>query len=134
MNTNGITWSDEDVRLVEKFISIKDRGLYCDGGQLTQVYNRVLHKNAQPTSCGSCIRQRINELQNELNRFKRSIEVGERNEPEFQTIGMSNGASTDLKPSESISEVKVDNSKEDENKALMKSRMEKVRAAKGKKK
>ena len=38
------TWTDEDVKLVEKFIDIKNRGFYVDGNQLTQVYNRVLNK------------------------------------------------------------------------------------------
>lgn len=64
------TWTDEDVKLVEKFIDIKNRGFYCDGNQLTQVYNRVLHKSVNPTNCGSCIRQRINELETALNNFK----------------------------------------------------------------
>ena len=45
-------WNNEDVVLVEKFIDIKNRGYYCDGGQLTEVYNRVLEKNVAPTSCG----------------------------------------------------------------------------------
>ena len=63
-------WTSDDIKMVEKFIEIKNRGLYCDGGQLTEVYNRVLDKRANPTNCGSCIRQRINELEAALNRFK----------------------------------------------------------------
>ena len=63
-------WTSDDVRMVEKFIEIKNKGLYCDGGQLTEVYNRVLDKRVNPTNCGSCIRQRINELEAALNRFK----------------------------------------------------------------
>lgn len=63
-------WTSDDVRMVEKFIEIKNRGLYCDGGQLTEVYNRVLDRKVNPTNCGSCIRQRINELEAALNKFK----------------------------------------------------------------
>ena len=63
-------WTSDDVRMAEKFIEIKNRGLYCDGGQLTEVYNRVLDRKVNPTNCGSCIRQRINELEAALNRFK----------------------------------------------------------------
>ena len=37
-------FTSEDVKLVEKFIEIKNKGYYCDGGQLTEVYNRVLEK------------------------------------------------------------------------------------------
>ena len=63
-------WTSDDVKMVEKFIEIKNRGLYCDGGQLTEVYNRVLDRKVNPTNCGSCIRQRINELEAALNKFK----------------------------------------------------------------
>lgn len=70
-------WTDEDVKLVEKFIEIRNKGYYCDGAQLTAVYNRVLGKRVNPTNCGSCIRTRINELEEALNRFKRQIALEE---------------------------------------------------------
>lgn len=63
-------WTSDDIKMVEKFIEIKNKGLYCDGGQLTEVYNRVLDRKVNPTNCGSCIRQRINELEAALNKFK----------------------------------------------------------------
>lgn len=68
-------WTKEDVQLVEKFIEIKNKGYYCDGGQLTQVYNRVLEKNVNVTNCGSCMRGRISELETALTAFKRTLEV-----------------------------------------------------------
>lgn len=89
-----MNWTSEDVRMVEKFIEIKNKGFYCDGTQLTQVYNRVLDKRAAPTNCGSCIRGRINELEDALNRFK--------------------------KLSETKTEVKVEDSPQEENKAVRK--------------
>lgn len=92
--TNSITWTSEDVQLVEKFIDIKNRGFYVDGGQLTEAYNRILHKNVNVTQCGSCLRQRVNELEEALNRFKRLSE----------------------KPSEPSKEVEVDNVPQEENK------------------
>ena len=70
-----MNWTNEDVKLVEKFIEIRNKGFYCDGGQLTEVYNRVLDKRAAPTNCGSCIRQRINELEGALNSFKKLSET-----------------------------------------------------------
>lgn len=70
-----MNWTNDDVRLVEKFIEIRNKGFYCDGGQLTEVYNRVLDKRAAPTNCGSCIRARINELEGALNTFKRLSET-----------------------------------------------------------
>ena len=89
-----MNWTSEDVRMVEKFIEIKNKGFYCDGTQLTQVYNRVLDKRVAPTNCGSCIRGRINELEDALNRFK--------------------------KLSETKTEVKVEDSPQEENKAVRK--------------
>ena len=74
-------WNNEDVVLVEKFIDIKNRGYYCDGGQLTEVYNRVLEKSAPPTNCGSCMRARISELDTALNQFKKTLEVKEEEQP-----------------------------------------------------
>ena len=65
-----MNWTKEDIELVEKFIEIKNRGYYCDGTQLTQVYNRVLGKNVNVTNCGTCLRGRVSELEAALNRFK----------------------------------------------------------------
>lgn len=67
--------TNEDVNIIEKFINIKNRGLYASGEQVTEVYNRVLEKNLKPTNCGSCIRHRIQELEDALNRFKKKIEL-----------------------------------------------------------
>jgi len=72
--------TEDDVKIVEKFISIRNRGLYADGGQVTEVYNRVLNKNVRPTSCGSCIRQRVNELEVALNAYKRLQEALKNND------------------------------------------------------
>lgn len=96
-------WANEDVALVEKFIDIKNKGYYCDGTQLTEVYNRVLEKHLTPTNCGSCIRQRINELEGALQQFKKSIELNS-------------------KPAESVSEEGVDNTKEDTKKPVRKAK------------
>ena len=64
-------WSDEDIKLVEKFIEIRNHGYYCDGAQLTNVYNRVLEKSV-PTTTSRAYTQAV---ENALNKFKRSLEV-----------------------------------------------------------
>ena len=74
-------WTKEDIELVEKFIEIKNKGFYVDGTQLTEVYNRVLNKRVNPTNCGSCLRQRTNELEQALQRFKRLSESVKPAEP-----------------------------------------------------
>lgn len=67
MIVNGIEWTNEDVKMVEKFIEIKNKGYYCDGKQLTDYYNRLLNKHVNVTQCGSCLRQRVGELEGALN-------------------------------------------------------------------
>lgn len=74
-------FTDEDVKLIEKFIEIRNRGYYADSAQLNDVYNRVLEKNVAPTSCGSCMRARISELETALNQFKKTLEVKEEEQP-----------------------------------------------------
>lgn len=74
-------WNKEDIELVEKFIEIRNKGYYCDGAQLTEVYNRVLEKHVNVTNCGSCLRQRVNELAEALERFKRLSEASKPDEP-----------------------------------------------------
>lgn len=70
-----MTISSDDVKLIERLIDIRNRGYYCDSKQLNDVYNRVLEKNATPTTCGSCMRGRITELEQALNRFKSEQEL-----------------------------------------------------------
>ena len=67
-------FTKEDIELIEKFVDIKNKGYYCDGTQLTEVYNRVLEKNVKVTNCGSCLRQRVCELEDALNHFKKLSE------------------------------------------------------------
>lgn len=70
-----MNWTSDDIKLVEKLIEIKNKGLYASGAEVTAIYNRVLNKNVNVTQCGSCLRARIQELENALNRFKQQLEV-----------------------------------------------------------
>lgn len=62
--------SEEDKTLIKKLINIKNRGYHASGKQVTEIYNRVLNKNAKPTTCSTCIRGRIQELENALKRYE----------------------------------------------------------------
>ena len=106
-------WNKEDIEMVEKFIDIRNKGFYCDGAQLTDVYNRVLEKHVNVTNCGSCLRQRVNELAEALERFKR---LSEASKPDEGTV------------------IKEEENKELTEAEMMKERMAKVRAARGKNK
>ena len=70
-----MTISSEDIKTIEKFVQIKNKGLYCSGSEVTDVYNRVLNKHANVTNCSACVRQRISELETALNRFKKELEL-----------------------------------------------------------
>ena len=96
-----MTFTKEDIELVEKFIDIKNRGYYCDGTQLTQVYNRVLGKNVSVTNCGTCLRGRVSELEAALKYFKEMCKKQEEAE---------------IKASEALKEDEVDNVSPEENK------------------
>ena len=95
-----MNWTKEDIEKVEKFIEIKNKGYYCDGAQLTEVYNRVLGLNVNVTNCGSCLRGRVQQLEDALNRFK---EICKRQE--------------EIKAQEALKEEKVDNAPSEENNA-----------------
>lgn len=65
-----MVWTEEDIEKVRKFIEIKRRGHYVETHELTTVYNRVLEKHVNNTSCGSCLRQRVEELERALMRYE----------------------------------------------------------------
>ena len=93
------TFSQEDIKLVEKLIRIKNSGYYASGEEVTKIYNRILHKNANVTSCGSCLRQRVQEMENALNHFKAQIKAQEalKEERVDNVTPEENKASTDEK-------------------------------------
>lgn len=105
---NIMNWNKEDIELVEKFIQIRNKGYYADGTQLTEVYNRVLDKRVNPTNCGSCIRQRINELEEALNRFRNVSSLH------------SNPLGVSKRLSEAQAKQEVDNVPQEENNAVRK--------------
>ena len=88
-------FTEDDIKLVEKFIEIKNKGYYVSGAELTEAYNRILHKNVNVTQCGSCLRARVQELETALNHYKAKI------------------------ASESVSEPTLDNVPQEENKAIV---------------
>lgn len=65
-----MVWTEEDIEKVRKFINIKNKGHYVETHELTTVYNRVLEKHVNNTSCGSCLRQRVEELERALRRYE----------------------------------------------------------------
>ena len=72
-------WTEEDIEKVKKFIEIKRRGHYVETHELTSVYNRVLEKNVSNTTCGSCLRQRVEELERALRKYEADKAKAEEN-------------------------------------------------------
>lgn len=87
----NLTISNEDIELIRKFEELKKKGYYADGSQVTQVYNRIFNLNLSSTSCGSCIRQRIQQMVDALNNFeklcKKDEESVETNEADNNATG-----------------------------------------------
>lgn len=98
-----MTWTEEDIEKVRKFIEIKRRGHYVETHELTTVYNRVLEKHVNNTSCGSCLRQRVEELERALRRYEADKAKKEAEE---------------IKAQEASKEEEVDNTPQEEKEAV----------------
>lgn len=83
--------SEEDRIKIRKFEEIKNKGMYASGVEVTEVYNRVLNKRLPSTNCGSCIRQRVQEMVNALNREE---EQERKAEEEFKKLEEQNKPET----------------------------------------
>lgn len=80
-------WKQEDIDKVRKFIDIRNRGHYVETHELTDVYNRVLEKRVTNTTCGSCLRQRVNELERALKQYE--IELAKEKQEALENAKMS---------------------------------------------
>ena len=64
--------SKEDRELIEELFSKFNKGERIKSQVLTDLYNRVTGKNLNNTSCGSCLRQRLFEVVDILNKAKKN--------------------------------------------------------------
>ena len=85
--------SEEDRLKIRKFEEIKNKGMYASGVEVTEVYNRVLNKRLPSTNCGSCIRQRVQEMVNALNKEE---EQERKAEEEFKRLEEENKPETKI--------------------------------------
>ena len=69
----NITISSEDAEFIEFAYSLINSAKFPSFTKVTEVYNRVFNKQLSSTSCGSCIRQRILELKNTLDKLNEEI-------------------------------------------------------------
>lgn len=69
----NITISSEDAEFIEFAFSLVNTSRYPSFTKVTEVYNRVYNKQLSSTSCGACIRQRVLELKNTLDKLNEEI-------------------------------------------------------------
>ena len=62
----------EDRELIEELFNKFNKGERIKSQVLTDLYNRVTGKNLTNTSCGSCLRQRLFEVVDILNKAKKN--------------------------------------------------------------
>ena len=67
--------SSDDIRLVEKFHDILNRGYYADSQQVTSLFNKLIRipQGLTPvnvTNCATCLRRRILELVDFVSKIK----------------------------------------------------------------
>ena len=69
----NITISSEDAEFIEFAFSLINSAKFPSFTKVTEVYNRVYNKQLSSTSCAQCIRQRILELKNTLDKLNEEI-------------------------------------------------------------
>ena len=67
--------SSDDIRLVEQFHDILNRGYFCDSKQVTDEFNKLIRipQGLTPvnvTNCATCLRRRILELVDFVSKIK----------------------------------------------------------------
>lgn len=100
---------EADKTLIKKFDEIRQKGYYVNSNQVTSLYNKILEKNVNNTTCGSCLRGRIQELVNALKRQeqaeKKAQEAAKKAEEETKVAEVEN---TPEEPKEAVEEAKTE--------------------------
>lgn len=115
----NITISSEDAEFIEFAYSLINSAKYPSFTKVTEVYNRVYNKQLSSTSCGACIRQRVLELKNTLDKLNEEI-LKEKEEKEIIPSNTENKINNKIKSGGEINE----NGKEVEEKSEEDQRVE----------
>ena len=99
----NITISSEDAEFIEFAYSLINSAKYPSFTKVTEVYNRVYNKQLSSTSCGACIRQRILELKNTLDKLNEEI-LKEKDEKEIIPSNTENKINNKIKNGGEINE------------------------------
>ena len=123
----NITISSEDAEFIEFAFSLINSAKFPSFTKTTDVYNRVFNKQLSSTSCAQCIRQRILELKNTLDKLNEEI-LKEKEEKEIIPSNTENKINNKIKNGGAIKK----ESKEVEEKSKKKQEVEKAEQKKPK--
>ena len=109
---------EADKTLIKKFDEIRQKGFYVNSNQVTSLYNKILEKNVNNTTCGSCLRGRIQELVNALKKQeqaeKKAQEAAKKAEEEAKTEEVDNTPEEQKEAVEEVKTEEVDNVPQEE--------------------
>ena len=74
--------TDEDIKTIDKFEQIMNRGYYASGTEVTDLYNKIFNQKLSYTNCSSCIRTRISKMVTAKKRYIEELEKAEENKQE----------------------------------------------------
>lgn len=100
----------EDIVAAESMWKARQKGLYYNSGLVTNLYNKLYHTNLNPTSCGSCIRHRIDGIWKKIEEYKKITEpqVPEENNEKESGNGEDKGKVAKKSKKEIVKTDKVD--------------------------
>ena len=99
----NITISSEDAEFIEFAYNLTNSAKYPSFTKVTEVYNRVYNKQLSSTSCAQCIRQRVLELKNTLDKLNEEI-LKEKEEKEIIPSNTENKINNKIKSGGEINE------------------------------
>lgn len=69
------TMNKEVEEKINFYVERKNRNQYVNASSVTALYNELFHTNKPITTCGSCLRRYIQEMENYLNKIKKEEEI-----------------------------------------------------------
>lgn len=86
--------TDEDIKTIDKFEQIMNRGYYASGSEVTDLYNKIFDQKLSYTNCSSCIRTRISKMVTAKKRYLEELAKAEENKQEENKEETNDGTTT----------------------------------------
>lgn len=69
--------TSDDIKKVRAFVDIKNRGMVASSVEVTTLYNKLTNAYHANTTCSTCIRQRIEQMEKIVNDYLAQVKVEE---------------------------------------------------------